>query len=209
MAILAVLVAALSAGSGGFTASTTTDTARTNAAAIIQQGQNILLGAQRILGSGTATAEQIRAVGISTTDTSGNGIFTAAGGGVPPQNPPAGATPAGVLWGPATAYLGGIGANGTPADVTTSAAATGADLIVGIQVTQATCQQINRILTGTAAGYWIVSSAGTATQVSASRLDTTTNISNYGSLPISGRTQGCVANQADNFYGYFQLIVGS
>ncbi len=209
VAILAVLVAALAAGSGGFTASTTTDTARTNAAALIQQGQNIMMGAQRILGGGTATAEQVRGVGVSTTDTSGNGIFTAAGGGVPPQNPPGGSVAASAAWAIGTAYLGGVGVTGTPADNSTSATAAGADLVAWIQVTQTTCQQINRILTGTAAGYWIVASGGGAAQVGTARLDTTTNITNYGSLAIGGRTQACVANQADAVYIYYQLLSAS
>ncbi len=210
VAILAVLVAALAAGSGGIQNAPGTEQARTNGAAIMAQGTNIRMGAQRVLSNSAIAVDSIRTVGTSTTDTSGAGIFTAAGGSVPPQNPPGGAAGAGALnnWTIATGYLGGVGLTGTPADISTTAGASGADLVALISVTQPVCQQINRQNTGVA-GYWIVASAGTSSQVGDTRFDTTSNISNLSGLPITGRAQGCVANQADTAWYYFQLLLAN
>jgi type II secretory pathway pseudopilin PulG len=79
VAILGILAAAIAAGSGSFTGSSATEGARTKAAALIQIGQNLKVGADRLVGLGY----DADTINISPTSTSlDNDLFSPSGGGV-------------------------------------------------------------------------------------------------------------------------------
>lgn len=79
VAILGILAAAIAAGSGSFTGSSNTEAARTKAAALIQIGQNLKIGADRLSGLGY-DADTITIDPTSTTND--NDMFSPSGGGV-------------------------------------------------------------------------------------------------------------------------------
>lgn len=79
VAILGILAAAIAAGSGSFTGSSSTEAARTKAAALIQIGQTLKIGADRLVGIGY-DADTITIDANSTTNDSD--LFSPSGGGV-------------------------------------------------------------------------------------------------------------------------------
>ncbi len=79
VAILGILAAAIAAGSGSFSGSSSSEAARTKAAALIQIGQNLKVGADRLGGLGY----DADSVNISpTATTADNDLFSPSGGGV-------------------------------------------------------------------------------------------------------------------------------
>ena len=87
VAILAVLAAAIAAGSGSFTAGTATEANKTNAAAMLQIGQNLKIGMDRIMGSTTDSSLTVASVVIDTAQTSGaTDLFSPTGGGIAPPS---------------------------------------------------------------------------------------------------------------------------
>ncbi len=79
VAILGILAAAIAAGSGSFTGSSSTEAARTKAAALIQIGQTLKVGADRLIGIGY-DADTITIDMTSTVNDSD--LFSPSGGGV-------------------------------------------------------------------------------------------------------------------------------
>lgn len=84
VAILGILAAAIAAGSGSFTGSTQKESAKTKAAAIVETGQHLKFGWDRIIGSGVAAGSVV----IDPTATSNaTDLFSPSGGGIaPPSN---------------------------------------------------------------------------------------------------------------------------
>jgi len=84
IAILAILAAAIAAGSGSFTAGTSSESARTKASALIQIGENLRVGMDRLIQeggyslSGTTATYDINA--LNTTQL--NALFSPVGGGI-------------------------------------------------------------------------------------------------------------------------------
>ncbi len=95
VAILGILAAAIAAGSGSFTGSSSTESARTKAAALIQIGQNLKVGADRLVGLGY-DADTIHIDPTSTT--LDNDIFSPSGGGVGVPSVTMANTPATDTW---------------------------------------------------------------------------------------------------------------
>ena len=85
IAILAILAAAIAAGSGSFTAGTTTESSKTQASALIQIGENLKIGTDRIVmeggikPTGTAGATVLRACSRSFNGKLIQGILTNGG----------------------------------------------------------------------------------------------------------------------------------
>ncbi|MBI3419578.1 MAG: hypothetical protein HY053_05555 [Proteobacteria bacterium] len=81
VAILAILATAIAAGSSTFATSSSQETNRTNAAAMISIGQNLKMGVDRIVALGTALAN----VDINSANTTTNtALFSPVGGGLVP-----------------------------------------------------------------------------------------------------------------------------
>ncbi len=83
VALLGILAAAIAAGSGSFTGSTTSESDKTKAAALIQIGENLKFGVERIIGSGVDVTS-INADPTSTT--AANDLFAPMGGGISPPS---------------------------------------------------------------------------------------------------------------------------
>ena len=135
IAILAILAAAIAAGSGNFTSGTTHESDRTKGAAIIQIGENLKTGMDRLMMENEVPFADIDTV---TADTSGNNaLFSPTGGGITPpsyslaNNPSNDGTAAhGDIWFFPQGVVPGLG--------------TGAnDLLAVLSVTEGTCNEIN------------------------------------------------------------------
>lgn len=79
IAILGILASAIAAGSGSFTSSTTGESHRAKAAALIDIGQTLKIGYDRLMGNGTSFSD----VNIDPESTSNyEDLFSPIGGGV-------------------------------------------------------------------------------------------------------------------------------
>ncbi|MGE3770902.1 MAG: hypothetical protein AB7G06_08145 [Bdellovibrionales bacterium] len=199
VAILAVLVGAIAAGSGGFTGSATTESVRVRASVLIQQANNIKTATDRVIVNGTGPTAIIVAESPATP-TSSSAIYTTAGGGITPQNPPAGSVPTGSTWRfVLDADLPGIGA----AD---------GDFIAVIQVTEQTCEALNNIIFGTGV-LSSIPSLGTTPDVTIAAAAAGDNVTPAGNAfdqggspdtEYDGRINACVADGTD--YYFYQLL---
>lgn len=79
IAVLGILAAAIAAGSGSFTTSTSSEGNRAKAAALIDIGQTLKIGFDRIIGNGTAFTSVIIDPDETTNDYD---LFSPTGGGV-------------------------------------------------------------------------------------------------------------------------------
>ena len=83
IAVLGILAAAISAGSGSFSNSTTSEANNTKTAALMDIGQGMKVAFDRVMGENTGTA--INAVNLSTADLNDAlGVFSPIGGGASP-----------------------------------------------------------------------------------------------------------------------------
>ena len=211
VAILAVLVGALAAGSGGFGSSTADDSNRINASTLVEQGTNIKTAVDRLMINGNAPADLYLSQLYTAATNSATALYSPSGGGLTPQSPPANVLATGAAWTyvpPAAGNLLGIGAaNG--------------DFITAIEVKSDTiCKAINGIIFGKTSTI----AATTPTMTTAPVLNTITTaqtdinlasttpaiasnaFDNTGATGMEGRTQGCVkAGSTPKFY-YFQLL---
>lgn len=79
IAVLGILASAIAAGSGSFTSSTTGESHRAKAAALIDIGQTLKIGFDRLMGNGTAFSDVV----IDPEKTSDfEDLFSPIGGGV-------------------------------------------------------------------------------------------------------------------------------
>jgi hypothetical protein len=205
VAILAVLVGAIAAGSGGFGGSTADETARVRAGTIIQQGINIKNGSDRMVVNGSdPTTIVVAETGF--TSTSLVALYGTAGGGITIQSPPREAVPTGSTW-------RFVRNTNIP-----SVGGTNGDFIAVLQVNQAICVALNDIIFGrgtyTASTLPIMATtAPTVTIAAATTGDTVTPSGNVfpigtGFTPaLGGRISACVSDNAGTpaFY-YYQLL---
>lgn len=84
IAILGILAAAIAAGSGSFSSSTTKESNSTKAAALIEIGQNLRVGFDRILSYGSYAVTDI--VIDPTATTHEYDLFAPTGGGIAPPS---------------------------------------------------------------------------------------------------------------------------
>lgn len=83
VALLGLLAAAIAAGSGVFTGTTTSEADRANAAALIEIGQNLKFGVDRIVGNGYEPTVIVADPVATTNDTD---LFAPVGGGIAPPS---------------------------------------------------------------------------------------------------------------------------
>jgi hypothetical protein len=80
IAILAILAAAIAAGSGSFTSGTNSESSRTKSSALVQIGENLKIGMDRITMEGGIDPTS---VDINVTNTAAtNALFSPVGGGI-------------------------------------------------------------------------------------------------------------------------------
>lgn len=199
VAILAVLVGAIAAGSGGFGSSTADEAARVRASTIIQQAVTIKGAFDRIVVNGATPAQVIAAEAPATT-TSTLALYGTSGGGITVQNPPRDAVVAGATWRfVVDADLPGIGAAGNT------------DAITVLQVSLPTCNALNDLIFGRGQYATPPALGGTVNLTipaiaAGDNVIPLTNAFDSSTPPagITGRTSACVSNST-NYY-YYQLL---
>jgi type II secretory pathway pseudopilin PulG len=134
VAILGILAAAIAAGSGSFTAGSNTEKNRSNAAAIIQIGQNLKVGFDRIVGYGTTHSSVVIHANNTTADSD---LFSPTGGGIALPSAALANTPGTDVW----YYLNGA----VPKFGTAST-----ERIAALRVPSGVCDQINNKANGIA-----------------------------------------------------------
>lgn len=80
IAILAILAAAIAAGSGSFTAGTSQESSRTKASALIQIGENLKVGMDRMMMENGVSYGAYTVNSANTTNN--NDLFSPTGGGI-------------------------------------------------------------------------------------------------------------------------------
>ncbi|MEJ0062481.1 MAG: hypothetical protein WDO70_04600 [Alphaproteobacteria bacterium] len=198
VAILGILAAAIAAGSGSFTGSSASESSKTKAAALIDMGQNLKVGVDRMLGlgydGGTTSGTSID---INPVNTSGDDdLFSPSGGGISAPSVAMANTPSTDRWNYSRHIVTNMGS---------ATATTGRDLTAFIRIAATVCNQVNVKVVGAPA-----------------TLDVTTNV-NYaadaGNLAtdedgnwapaLAGQMTGCFKNTASapwDGYWYYQVL---
>ena len=184
VAILAILATSIAAGSSTFSSNASQETNRVNAGSLLQIGQLLKLGTDRVIGLGTL-ATAVTQTGASTTAD----LFSISGGGMAFPSTALAVTPTTSTW----AYLWAP---------VTNIGTTAIDKIAVLPVNQGVCDQINRIVNGpttTPTGF----APSAATWYSAGA-----NITNWdtgvGANSLSGKIAGCfqAITSSPGFYFY-------
>ena len=189
VAILAVLAAAISAGSGSFTAGTGTETARANASAIIQIGTNLQNGFDRLVHinvSSSGDPTDFESVVIDPAHTSETtSLFSPLGGTIVA---PTAALAAAGGWLYPYVDIPHMGSTG---------GALATERIAILQVTQAVCTEIN-LRTGNGATPAATDIGNPGTIASPGTL-------NGASWPaaLNGKWSGCYQSSTASYSGYF------
>ena len=179
IALIAVLATAIASGSAGFSTSAERQTARTHAATLIQIGQHLKAGVDRIAAKGIF----ITAVDIDEQNTSGTAaLFSPDGGGLVPPSTALAVAP-GTAWIYTWADIPGLGTSGL-------------ERVAALAVTAAVCDEIST-----------QSNTG-ATPVGAD-LGAISNTQNFTSWPVelTGKPAGCLHNTNAAAAGYYFVQV--
>ncbi|MDD3183234.1 MAG: hypothetical protein PHD48_10595 [Alphaproteobacteria bacterium] len=185
IAVLGILAAAIAAGSGSFTTGTAGESNKAKASALIDIGQNLKIGFDRITANGIPFADVV--IGVDETEATED-LFSPSGGGITAPSTTMGDTPLTDDWMYPLIRIKGIGT------------AAGQRVAV-LKVTVGVCDEINLKTIGLA--------AGTATTQTADLGDFSgdpdTKIDDYALWPteFQGKPVGCVLNENVGSAGYF------
>lgn len=190
IAVLGILAAAIAAGSGSFTSTSTNESNSTKASAMLQIGQNLKIGFDRITGNGI----DFDTVNIDPDDTTAStDIFSPSGGGVSSPSVTMANAPATDAWQYIKVPMPKMGTSAT-------------DQLGILKVSQGVCEEINKKalgVTGTTGG------SGTArADLGSSNPPTSTSLTTaIGVWPtlLAGKPTGCFVNSnggTDNHYFY-------
>ncbi len=135
IAILAILAAAIAAGSGSFTSGTTSESDRTKSSALVQIGENLKIGMDRITMEGGLTATTVDTNVMDTSET--NALFSPTGGGISPPSVGMAADPLHDKWYFVSGPIQGLGTGA-------------ADVVAVLPVTAGVCAQVNGRTVGSA-----------------------------------------------------------
>jgi type II secretory pathway pseudopilin PulG len=181
VAILAILATAIAAGSSTFATSSGQEAARTNAAALIQIGQNLKLGADRLITMGTPL---VNIVINAANTTNSSDIFAPSGGGLVAPSTTLANTPATDQWVYSYADVTNLGTSGL-------------ERLAILKVNTTVCSQINQQ----------VGNSGTLGTDMGNAVDAGTNISAWPS-GLAGRMVGCFDNTNSGHQYYFYQVLG-
>jgi len=192
VAILAILAAAIAAGSGSFTSGTTTESNRTKSSALVQIGENLKIGMDRITMEGGLT---VSAVDINSLNTSAtNALFAPTGGGVAAPSVSMANAPATDVWYYPDAPINGLGTGTTAAP----------SKMAVIRVAAGVCNEINNRSTGTAQ---TPTGADLGNFASSTVIPTANTITNWPAALV-GLSTGCVNNTNTGTTGtYFYQVM--
>lgn len=188
VAILGILAAAIAAGSGSFTGSSSTESARTKAAALIQIGQNLKIGADRLIGLGYDATN----INIDITSTGNdNDLFSPSGGGVGVPSVTMANDPSTDVWSYTHLPIGNMGTSET-------------ELVAFLPVAPAVCDQVN--VKANAISTSAVNDAGLSNDIG----DVGNDPSGAAGWPtrLNAMPTGCVKGSgASSGYYYYQVLV--
>lgn len=183
ISVLGILAAAIAAGSGSFTIGTTNETNKARASALIDIGQNLKIGMDRIQGNGIDFSNVV----IDEEETANSvDLFSPLGGGIAAPSTTMSETPGTDIWYYPLIAIPRLGTN------------EGSRLSV-IRIAKGVCDDINAKANAV--------TAGTALAESADLGDFTAEDSLNGgtSWPESmrGKSTGCVYNSNSSSQGYY------
>ena len=191
IAILGVLAAALAAGGGAFTSSTANDSARLKASALLEIGDNLKLGFDRVLGRDVGfDSIVIHANNTSTT----SDLFSPIGGGINPPSITMAENTTTASWRYISANIKGLGTGVTKSK------------LAAIKIAANVCGEINNKIRGSStiskfdAGDWFNSDS----------IPDENTLTNWPDA-IKGSGVGCIENNntADDSGGYwFYQVLG-
>jgi len=177
IAILGILAAAVAAGSGSFTSSTTNEASSTKASAIIDIGNNLKTGFDRVTIGENGVVFANVVISVDHTDATTD-LFSPTGGGVGVPSVSLANTPGTDAWHYPLIALPGIGT------------ASGSRIAL-LQISSAVCDQINLKANGLAAGTAHTDAADLGDFASAGPIaSAATNWPN----DFKGKSVGCVEN---------------
>jgi hypothetical protein len=198
IAILAILAAAIAAGSGSFTATTNGDSNKTKASGLIQVGENLKVGMDRITIENGVTPTTTPALDVNpanTTDT--NMLFSPTGGGIAPPSPALAANSTVDKWSYITGLFPGLGTS------------TGEKYVAVLNVTSDVCNTINNQVGVEAT---ISNDLATNTIFSGVTPPSTpgTAVAGLSAIPaeLSGHTVGCFGDKQSgvNLYYFYEVL---
>lgn len=202
VALLAVLMGALVAGSSGFGSNSASESHRTMGGALVQQGVSLVAGFQRLMTGGVETANIIITPQFSGPNAL-RALFAPNGGGLTPMQPPLDAVASGASWRfVSDANLPDFGAAGDN------------DVIALVQIrNDAICRAINSVVIGHNAPLTITLAVLPGVPVAADVTGTDGLMNGANSFDasavsaLSGIAQACVqdSNATAGFW-YYQLI---
>lgn len=182
IAILAILAAAIAAGSGSFTAGTTNESNRTKASALIQIGENLKVGMDRMtMENGVAFgAWTINAVNT----TNNNDLFSPTGGGVTAPSATMANTPGTDVWLYPFGPVPGLGTNND-------------EQLAVIKISSGVCDEVNSRANG-------ISTVPSVNSADLGDFTSTNEISgstlNAWPTALQGKPIGCVNNQGQTYF---------
>jgi type II secretory pathway pseudopilin PulG len=188
IAILAILAAAIAAGSGSFTSGTTSESNRTKAAAIIQIGDTLKVGMDRLFMENNIAFANVDTNVANTTGV--NELFSPSGGGITPPsysmaNSPSndGTAAHGDIWFFPQGAVPGLGT-------------TSPEILGVLSVSQGVCTEINNRANG------LVTPAVNDLGNFAAVANDATLVSAWPAV-LNGHTIGCVQNNDVGSAGYY------
>jgi hypothetical protein len=128
IAILGILAAAIAAGSGSFTSGTQNEGNSTKASALIQIGENLKVGMDRILLDNGVDLNNV-IIGVNNTSNATD-LFSPSGGGIAVPSSSLATDPTNNIWYYPTASIPQMGTNAE-------------DRMAVLQVAQGVCDQVN------------------------------------------------------------------
>jgi hypothetical protein len=191
IAILAILAAAIAAGSGSFTSSTAGSSNRTKAAGLIQVAESLKIGMDRLTIENGGTPSGSSAFTINPSNTTGvYDLFSPTGGGIAPPPASLAATPNSDTWRYLTGQFPGMGT-------------TAVDYIAVLNIVGDVCNEVNNRV-GVATSIVPTNLTANAIFGGTTLPATGNNVANLLNVPseLSGKSLGCFGDSAGRYYFY-------
>jgi hypothetical protein len=184
IAILAILAAAIAAGSGSFTSSSQTEGNRTKSAGLISVGESLKIGMDRLVMENGIVWGGWNINALSATSNQ-NDLFAPAGGGISSPSSALAADPGNDAWYYPQGHIGDLG---DPSQ---------ADQLAVLNVTEGVCNEVNNRVYGQSESPAATVGSGSVTSSGAVT---------FSAWPtnLDGKTLGCFAAGGD--YYFFQVL---
>ena len=186
IAILAILAAAIAAGSGSFTASTHSESNKTRASGMIQVGENLKVGMDRlVMENGLAWGQWN--INAASGTSNANDLFSPTGGGISSPSTALAGDPGNDIW-----YY--------PKGAVPQLGTTNEEQLAVLNVDEDVCNEINNRIYG-------ISESPTGAVGDFTTADV--NATSYGGWPtnLHAKSIGCVADTTGGTKYYFYQVL--